>query len=68
MIILSLGYYIKESEALDGGGGKLEYRLTKFAAYHIHRFTFGINYGHTMSDRTFSPYFWLQPSRFAQLL
>ncbi len=44
-IILLLGYYIKESEASDGGG-ELEYWLTKFAAYHIHYFTSGINFGH----------------------
>ncbi len=44
-IILSLGYYAKKSEASDDGD-ELEYRLTKFAAYHIHRFTFGIKFGH----------------------
>ncbi len=46
MIILSLGYYAKESEASNGGGGESEYRLTKFATYHVHCFTFGINFGH----------------------
>ncbi len=46
MIILSLGYYVKELEASNGGGGEPEYRLMKFAAYHVRHFTFGINFGH----------------------
>ncbi len=36
---------MKGLEASDGSD-ELEYRLTKFAAYHICRFTFGINFGH----------------------
>ncbi len=47
MIILSLGYYAKELEASDGGSGELEYRLTKFATYHVHCFTFRKKFGHT---------------------
>ncbi len=47
MIIMLLSYYAKGNREASDGSSESEYWLTKFAAYHVRRFTFGrIKFGH----------------------